>query len=298
MFSPGMSLSNESLAPLPAEVLTLIGMALREDVADGDITAASFVPESRQARADILAKEPGIVAGVAVACAVFAAQDASLTVTPLRADGDSVQRGDAVISLSGSARSILTAERTALNFLQRLSGIATATRRYVDAVAGTGTQILDTRKTTPGWRWLEKQAVRAGGGTNHRTGLYDMVMVKDNHLSVAGDTAELQAGIDRAHAAKPGVRIEIEADTVDQVSRFLTLRGVDVIMLDNMTMEEMRSAVALARGSGVKLEASGGVTLERLREIAETGVDFISSGALTHSVKALDLSLDFEGTAL
>jgi nicotinate-nucleotide pyrophosphorylase (carboxylating) len=283
---------------LPEEVHALIRAALREDIAGGDITAECFVPPGRQARATILAKEPGIVAGVAVAVAVFTNLDAAVTVTTKKADGDQVVRGDAVLTLTGPARSILTAERTALNFLQRLSGIATLAHRYVQAVAGTRAQILDTRKTTPGWRWLEKQAVHAGGATNHRAGLYDMVMVKDNHLSVAGDLTELQAGIDRAHAAKPGIRIEIEADTVEQVRQFLTLRGVDVIMLDNMSLDAMRACVALADGTGVKLEASGGVTLERLPEIAATGVDFISSGALTHSVKALDLSLDFEGTAL
>lgn len=289
---------NSSSDPLPSEVLTLIRQALHEDVGDGDITARCFVAENRQARATILAKESGIVAGVPVARAVFHELDAAVHAKTLRSDGDTVQRGDAVIALTGPARSILTAERTALNFLQRLSGIATQTRRYVDAVSGTGAQILDTRKTTPGWRWLEKQAVRAGGGTNHRAGLYDMVMVKDNHLAVAGNLAELQAGMDRARTLKPGIRIELEADTVEQVRQFLTLRGVDVILLDNMSLADMRSCVSLAQGTGVKLEASGNVTLERLPEIAATGVDFISSGALTHSVKALDLSLDFEGTAL
>ena len=283
---------------LPAHVLALIREALREDVGDGDITARCFVAAERQAQAAILAKEPGIVAGVPVALAVFTAFDPAITATAQRRDGDSVQRGDTVITLTGPARAILTAERTALNFLQRLSGIATHTRRFVDAVAGTRAQILDTRKTTPGWRWLEKQAVRAGGGTNHRAGLYDMVMVKDNHLAVAGDLAALQAGMDRARAEQPGIRIELEADTVDQVRRFLTLRGVDIIMLDNMPLSDMRDCVALARGTGVQLEASGGITLERLPDIAATGVDFISSGALTHSVKALDLSLDFAGTAL
>ena len=283
---------------IPGEVHQLIRMALAEDTGSGDITARAFVPEEKQARAAILAKEPGIVAGVEIACAVFRELDPSLGVRMLKHDGESVVRAESVIALEGSARSILTGERTALNFLQRLSGIATATRRYVQALAGTHTQILDTRKTTPGWRWLEKMAVRAGGGTNHRTGLYDMVMVKDNHLSVAGDLAELQAGIDRAQQMQPGVRVELEADTVEQVRRFLSLRGVDVIMLDNMTLDEMRACTALTRGRGIKLEASGGITLERLPEIAATGVDYISSGALTHSVKALDLSLDFEGTTL
>lgn len=273
-------------------------MALAEDVGPGDITAQSFVPAAKQARATILAKEPGIVAGIEVAREVFRLLDPAIKTEATKSDGDPVGRGDTVMTLEGPARSILTGERTALNFLQRLSGIATQTRRYVDAVAGTEAMILDTRKTTPGWRWLEKAAVRAGGGTNHRAGLYDMVMVKDNHLQAVGDLAELQAGIDRAQAARPGVKIELEADTADQVKSFLTLRGVDIIMLDNMSPDEMRECVALTRGRGVKLEASGGVTLEHLPEIAATGVDFISSGALTHSVKALDLSLDFEGTAL
>ncbi len=273
-------------------------MALAEDTGAGDITALSFVPEAKQARGTILAKETGVVAGIGVAREVFQTLDPSIKSEALKQDGDPVRRGDAVLALEGPARSLLTGERTALNFLQRLSGIATETRRYVDAVAGTKTKILDTRKTIPGWRWLEKGAVRAGGGTNHRAGLYDMVMVKDNHLQAAGDLAELQAGIDRAHALQPGVRIEIEADRPDQARDFLTLRGVDVILLDNMSLEEMRECVALAAGSGVLLEASGNVTLARLPEIAATGVDFISSGALTHSVKALDLSLDFEGTPL
>jgi nicotinate-nucleotide pyrophosphorylase (carboxylating) len=283
---------------IPDEVKQLIRMALAEDIGAGDITASSFVPEGKQARGTILAKETGIVAGIEVAREVFRTLDPAIKTAALRSDGDAVHRTDAVITLEGPARSILTGERTALNFLQRLSGIATQTRRYVDVVAGTSTKILDTRKTIPGWRWLEKNAVSAGGGTNHRAGLYDMVMVKDNHLQAAGDLAELQAGIDRAHAARPSVKIEIEADSTDQVRQFLMLRGVDVILLDNMSLEAMRESVSLVHGTGIKLEASGNVTLERLPEIAATGVDFISSGALTHSVKALDLSLDFEGTAL
>ena len=279
-------------------VCQLISQALVEDTGAGDITAECFVPASRQARAVVRAKESGIIAGVEVAQAVFRTLFDKMKMEVVRGDGSQVECGDVVMTVEGPARVILTAERTALNFLQRLSGIATQTRRYVDAVAGTAAQILDTRKTTPGWRELEKMAVRAGGGTNHRAGLYDMVMVKDNHLQTAGSLTELQAGIDRAQELQPGVKIEIEADTVRQVSEFLTLRGVDIILLDNMSLDEMRECVALARGTGVKLEASGGVTLERLPEIAATGVDFISSGALTHSVKALDLSLDFEGTVL
>ena len=281
---------------LPAEVHELIRLALAEDIGPGDVTVRYFVPAEARARAVILAKEPGVLAGVALAEAVFRAVDPDVTVVVKKSDGDRLEVKDVVLELSGPAGSILTAERTALNFLQRLSGIATQTAAYVKAVAGTGTGILDTRKTTPGWRWLEKAAVRAGGGTNHRTGLYDMVMVKDNHLPKAGGLTGLQAGIAALQAAHPGTKIELEADTVEQVRAFLSLRGVSFILLDNMSLEEMRACVVLAQGSGVKLEASGGITLERLPEIAATGVDFISSGALTHSVKALDLSLDFNGT--
>ena len=281
---------------LPAEVHHLIRLALKEDVGPGDVTAHYFVPAEAQAHAAIRAKEAGILAGVAVAEAVFRAVDPAIHVARQRRDGESLAPNDVVFALDGPARSILTAERTALNFLQRLSGIATQTAAYVQAVAGSGTQLLDTRKTTPGWRWLEKAAVRAGGGTNHRLGLYDMAMVKDNHLPKAGGLAGLQAGIAALHAAHPDLKVELEADTVDQVRDFLTLHGVSFILLDNMSLEEMRQCVALARGSGVKLEASGGITLERLPAIAATGVDFISSGALTHSVRALDLSLDFSGT--
>ena len=281
---------------LPPEVHVLIRLALAEDIGPGDVTVQYFVPAAAMAQAVILAKEPGVFSGVAVTEAVFAAVDPAISVVLKKSEGDVLAVRDTVLELSGPARSILTAERTALNFLQRLSGIATQTAAYVRAVAGTETRILDTRKTTPGWRWLEKAAVRAGGGTNHRTGLYDMAMVKDNHLPEAGGREGLQAGIDALQAARPGIKVELEADTVAQVREFLTLSGVSFILLDNMTPEEMRECVALARGSGVKLEASGGITLARLPEIAATGVDFISSGALTHSVKALDLSLDFSGT--
>jgi nicotinate-nucleotide pyrophosphorylase (carboxylating) len=281
---------------LPAEVHELIRLALAEDIGAGDVTVRYFVPAEARARAVILAKEPGVLAGVALAEAVFRAVDPGITVVVKKSDGDRLEVNDVVLELSGPAGSILTAERTALNFLQRLSGIATQTAAYVKAVAGTGTGILDTRKTTPGWRWLEKAAVRAGGGTNHRIGLYDMVMVKDNHLPKAGGLTGLQAGIGALQVAHPGIKVELEADTVEQVRAFLTLRGVSFILLDNMSLEEMSECVGLAQGSGVKLEASGGITLERLPEIAATGVDFISSGALTHSVKALDLSLDFSGT--
>lgn len=282
---------------LPDEVKALIRMALAEDVGAGDVTARFFVPEEARLEAVILAKEPGVLAGGAVAEAVFQAVDPGISVKVLKADGEALAVREVVLELAGPARSILTAERTALNFLQRLSGIATQTAAYVDAVKDYRTKILDTRKTTPGWRWLEKAAVRAGGGTNHRTGLYDMAMVKDNHLPGSGGLEGLQAGIDALHRVYPEMKVELEADTVEQAGHFLTLRGVSFILLDNMSLAAMRECVRLAVGSGVELEASGGITLERLPQIAAVGVDFISSGALTHSVKALDLSLDVAGTA-
>lgn len=282
---------------LPYEVKALIRMALAEDVGAGDVTARFFVPEEARLEAVILAKEPGVLAGGAVAVAVFQAVDPGISVKVLKADGEAFAVREVVLELSGPARSILTAERTALNFLQRLSGIATQTAAYVDAVKDYRTKILDTRKTTPGWRWLEKAAVRAGGGTNHRTGLYDMAMVKDNHLPGSGGLEGLQAGIDALHRVYPEMKVELEADTVEQAGHFLTLRGVSFILLDNMSLAAMRECVRLAVGSGIQLEASGGITLERLPQIAAVGVDFISSGALTHSVKALDLSLEVAGTA-
>jgi nicotinate-nucleotide pyrophosphorylase (carboxylating) len=284
---------------IPTEVTELIRMALKEDIGAGDLTAEYFVPNHKMAQASIIAKEPGILAGGEVAAAVFRVLDPNVNVEMSLKDGAHLQPREVVMKLEGPARSILTGERTALNFLQRLSGIATQTNRYVQVLQGTGTKILDTRKTTPGWRWLEKMAVRAGGGTNHRTGLFDMVMVKDNHLADLEDLAQLQSSIDALHIDHPEIKVELEADRIDQVKAFLGLKGVSYILLDNMTLEEMEACVTLvkAHDSNIKLEASGGITLESLRLIAETGVDFISSGALTHSVKGLDLSLDFEGTS-
>ena len=243
---------------LPDEVKALIRMALAEDVGAGDVTARFFVPEEARLEAVILAKEPGVLAGGAVAEAVFQAVDPGISVKVLKADGETLAVREVVLELAGPARSILTAERTALNFLQRLSGIATQTAAYVDAVKDYRTKILDTRKTTPGWRWLEKAAVRAGGGTNHRTGLYDMAIVKDNHLPGSGGLEGLQAGIDALHRVYPEMKVELEADTVEQVEHFVTLRGVSFILLDNMSLAAMRECVRLAVGSGVQLEASGG----------------------------------------
>lgn len=269
----------------------LISLALAEDIGSGDVTTRYFTDPSRLGLARIFAKEACVLAGGEIASEVFARVDSSLKVSALLPDGTALAIGDTALQVSGPVHSLLTAERVALNFLQRLSGIATTTRHYVDAIQGTSARILDTRKTTPGWRVLEKAAVAAGGGTNHRVGLYDMVMVKDNHLAAGTTLASLQAAILRVKHERPGIRVELEADTLEQVREFLALDGVDVILLDNMTTEQMREAVTLRR-PGLSFEASGGVTLKRLREIAETGVDFISVGALTHSAVAVDLSLE------
>jgi nicotinate-nucleotide pyrophosphorylase (carboxylating) len=271
----------------------LIALALAEDVGGGDVTTEFFTDPARLACARIVAREACVLAGTAQAEEVFRRVDGDLQVQVKHQDGSALAPGDVAMTISGRAASLLTAERTALNFLQRLSGVATLTRTYVEAIQGTPARILDTRKTTPGWRLLEKAAVAAGGGTNHRIGLYDMVMVKDNHLAAGTGLEALQASIRRAREARPGLRIELEADTMDQVRDFLTLEGVDVILLDNMPPPVLREAVAL-RKPGVVFEASGGVTLGTIRAIAETGVDFISVGALTHSARAVDLSMELE----
>ena len=273
----------------------LIDLALAEDLGSGDVTSRYFIPEGRRACAFVAVREDGVVSGVELAARVFSKVDSTLVVEILISDGSRVAAGALLIRVEGSARSILTAERTALNFLQHLSGVATLTARYVEQVKGTRAQILDTRKTTPGYRLLEKQAVLDGGGTNHRLGLYDRAMVKDNHLAAEGGTDAIQAAIYQLESDQPGVDVELEADNLEQARAFLALDGVDFILLDNMSLEELRTAVEM-RGerSRPQLEASGGVTLETLREIADTGVDFISVGALTHSAPALDVGLDFE----
>lgn len=273
---------------------TLIDLALAEDIGSGDVTSRYFVPEDRMARAFIVARTEGVISGAEVAQAVFRAVDASLSIAILVPDGSRVSAGAMVLRVEGPARSILTAERTALNFLQRLSGVASLTRRYVDAISGTGAAILDTRKTTPGYRMLEKAAVVHGGGTNHRFGLFDRAMVKDNHLVAENSLSILQAGIVKLKTDRPEVEVELEADRLEQVEAFLGLDGVDYLLLDNMSLEDLRAAVAMRNGRTIpRLEASGGVNLETVRGIAETGVDFISVGALTHSAPSLDLGLDF-----
>ncbi len=273
---------------------TLIDLALAEDIGDGDVTSLYFVPENRTARAFVAARKEGVVSGVELAARVFTKVDPEIEVEVLIPDGSRVTDGALLIQVCGKARSILTAERTALNFIQRLSGTATLTAAYVEQTHGTRARILDTRKTTPGYRLLEKRAVVDGGGVNHRLGLYDRAMVKDNHLVAEGGLEALQAAITRLKSEKPDVEVELEADRLDQVHDFLGLDGVDHILLDNMSLEELRKAVELRGGPGKPLlEASGGVNLETVRGIAETGVDFISVGALTHSAPALDIGLDF-----
>jgi nicotinate-nucleotide pyrophosphorylase (carboxylating) len=270
-----------------------IAIALAEDIGPGDLTSHYFVEAERRA-ARIFSKESAVAAGVETAVEVFRRVDPGIEIKIVRGSGSRLEKNESVLEIRGMAASILTAERVALNFIQRLSGIATLTRRFVDAVAGHKARILDTRKTTPGLRALEKAAVVAGGGMNHRFGLYDMVMVKDNHLAAAANRLDhLQRAIQRFHQEKPGYRLELEADTLDQVRRFLTLMGVDVILLDNMPPAEMAEAVRLGAGK-LQFEASGGVTLESVAEIAATGVDFISVGALTHSAPAVDFSLELQ----
>ncbi len=268
---------------------SLIEMALAEDIGPGDATSEAVLPDDLCLRGRIVVKARGVIAGLPIAGAVFARVDPSLRFVSLRSDGDRVAPGDVVAEVTGPARGMLSAERTALNFLQHLSGIATLTRAFVDAVAGTRAVILDTRKTHPGYRLLEKYAVRVGGGRNHRMGLYDMVLIKDNHIEAAGS---ITTAVRRAREAHPDLPIEVEVKDLDELREALEA-DVDRIMLDNFDLEAMREAVRLTAGR-VPLEASGGITLERVAAVAATGVDFISVGALTHSARALDLSMEVE----
>jgi nicotinate-nucleotide pyrophosphorylase (carboxylating) len=263
----------------------IVHAALAEDIGAGDVTTEATVPQDALGIAELLVKELGVVCGLQAAELTFRALDPDIEFEAFAAEGDVLDAPTTVARVSGSERAILTGERVALNFLGRLSGIATLTRRYVDAVEGTGAAVLDTRKTTPGLRALEKHAVASGGGRNHRFGLDDAVLVKDNHLRAAGS---IQAAVELVRAATD-LPVEVECDTLDQVREALAA-GVDAILLDNMTLERLREAVALA-GGRARLEASGGVTLDSVRAIAETGVDEISVGALTHSARALDVSL-------
>ena len=268
-----------------------IAAALKEDIGQGDITTDFFVPETLHATGRIIAREKAIVAGAAAAADVFRQVDPSIEVRIIRADGTEVAAGDVIIEVRGLARSILKAERVALNFLQHLCGIATLTRQFVDAVGNSSVKILDTRKTTPGLRALEKAAVVAGGGGNHRFGLYDMVLVKDNHLATFEGLTSLAGRIRQLRQERPNIRIELEADDLEQVRAFIELDGIDVILLDNMTPAQIREAIALRRDS-IKFEASGGVTLKNVNRIAATGVDYISIGSLTHAARAIDVGLE------
>ena len=268
----------------------IVREALEEDAADNDITSIATIMTDRRSRCRIVARQRGVIAGIPLAREAFRQRDPKSSVRATIRDGQLVDAGTDVMFVTASPRGLLSAERVALNYLQRLSGIATITRQFVDAVAGTNARILDTRKTTPGWRILEKYAVRAGGGMNHRMDLGAAVLIKDNHLAALdGDVA---MAVQRARELAPGKPIEVECDRIDQVSRALEA-GAEIIMLDNMTPAKLREAVTLVDGRAVT-EASGGVRLDTVRAIAETGVDWISVGALTHSAKALDLGLDFE----
>ena len=274
--------------PAQAEIDRIVLAALAEDIGDGDVTTLSTVPEELRLTGRFLAKESGVVAGVHVVWRAFALLDPRVELLVLIGDGLCVERGQVIAQVSGPGRAILTGERVALNFLQRMSGIATAAQRYVEAVEGTAATILDTRKTVPGLRLLDKWAVRLGGASNHRIGLYDMVLIKDNHIAAVGSIAE---AVERVRANDPrGRPIEVEVTTLEQLEEALQL-PIDRILLDNMPPDVMREAVMLA-GGRIPLEASGRVNEDTVREIAETGVDFISVGALTHSVKGMDISLD------
>ena len=270
--------------------LPLVRSALAEDVGSGDVTTMSLIAQDSFASGVIVAKEPLVVAGVDLAIASFRELEKSIDFSVEVLDGQDGDFFQPLIRIHGPARALLTAERTALNFVQRLSGIATLTAKFVQQVSGTNTKILDTRKTVPGWRVLEKYAVACGGGTNHRFGLYDQVMIKDNHLVAVG--GNIKKAVKCARENYPKLKIEVEADTVEQ-AKTAAEAGADIILLDNMSCEELIQSIELISGRS-KTEASGGITMDTVREIAETGVDYISIGALTHSAPAVDIGFDFD----
>jgi nicotinate-nucleotide pyrophosphorylase (carboxylating) len=278
----------EFLRDFSPKIASSIRLALAEDIGTGDVTTDAIVSPDANIRGRIVAKQDGIIAGLEVAAAVFLLLDGRVSFETKVVEGSSVRSGSVVAELSGSVRALLTAERTALNFLGRISGIATLTRQFVDVVAGTQARILDTRKTAPGLRAVDKLAVLRGGGYNHRQGLYDMVLIKDNHIASAGSLAQ---AVNRVRASGADLEIEVEAATLDDVKKAIEL-GVERILLDNMTLDRLSEAVKLT-ANRAKLEASGNVTLANVRKIAETGVDFISVGALTHSAQVFDVSLKF-----
>jgi nicotinate-nucleotide pyrophosphorylase (carboxylating) len=272
-------------------LLDPIEIAIQEDIGVGDLTSEFFVPSNLRATGRILSREKAVLAGTETAAQVFHRIDPTLHIQVLRSDGADIDAGDVIIEIRGLARSILKAERVTLNFLQHLCGVATLTRKFVDAAANNQVKILDTRKTTPGLRALEKAAVVAGGGANHRFGLFDMVLIKDNHLASNSGFAAFAESIRKLRQERPDVSVEVEADRLQQVRTFLQIDEINLILLDNMKPAQIREAVALGKGK-VKFEASGGVTLKNVRQIAATGVDYISIGALTHSARAIDLSLE------
>ncbi len=284
--SDGMELS-------AAEIRRAVRAALAEDIGSGDVTTLATVPRTATARAVMRAREPLVVAGLDFAEMAFRELSGAVKIKRLVRDGQRVKAGAALLKISGPARAILSGERVALNFVQRLSGIATLTAQFVAAVKGTRTQILDTRKTTPGWRRFEKYAVICGGGHNHRLGLFDMVLIKDNHLAAlrGAKPNATAAAVRRVRGKFPKLKIEVEADTPKQAEQ-AAAAGADIILLDNMSLAQLRQVVKIVRGRA-KTEASGGVTLASVRTIAKTGVDFISIGALTHSARAVDVGLDF-----
>ncbi len=265
----------------------IITLAIEEDVEKGDVTTNSLVPESTLAVAEMTAKADGVISGIDIARMVFERFDKNIRWSPSTTEGGRVKKGDAIVRVEGSYRALLTGERTALNILQRMSGIATATSNYVKELEGSATQLLDTRKTAPGMRILDKIAVKAGGGTNHRMGLYDLALIKDNHIKVAGGITE---AVKEVRAYAPGIKVEVEVTTLEETKEAVTA-GADIIMLDNMSNEMMEDAVKLIAGRA-KTEASGNMTIGRLKGAAATGVDYISVGALTHSVTALDISMN------
>jgi nicotinate-nucleotide pyrophosphorylase (carboxylating) len=270
---------------------TFISSALQEDVGDGDHSTLASIPANARSKARLLVKADGILAGVELAWKIFHTVDKELRVDIVLADGSEIKKGDVAFTVEGSSRSILTSERLVLNCMQRMSGIATKTRHMVNLIKGTRAQVLDTRKTTPNFRMLEKWAVVIGGGHNHRIGLYDMIMLKDNHIDMAGGISEaINRTKDYLRASNKNLRIEVETRNLNEVNQVLEVGGVDIIMLDNMDVPTMKEAVKLIGGK-YKTEASGNITEETIRKVAECGVDFISAGALTHSIKSLDLSL-------
>jgi len=277
-----------------AEIRRAVRAALAEDLGSGDVTTLATVPANAQSIALMNAREPLTVAGIEFAITAFRELSPKIQIKKIARDGQRMKAGAPLLKITGSSRALLSAERVALNFVQRLSGVATATAQFADVIQGTGARILDTRKTTPGWRRFEKYAVKCGGGKNHRIGLFDMVLIKDNHLVALRNEKPnaIAAAVARARKKFPKLKVEVEADTLEQVAQAAEA-GADIILLDNMPPARLRQAVKIIRGRA-QTEASGGVNLKTVRRIAQTGVDFISIGAITHSARAVDIGLDFE----